>query len=140
MAQLLQKLSVRAASGSNSAGNGSGSGGSSGKLMQVVKQPVTRHLPVGARRIGLSATADLLTQEQLAKHINDLTLAPSDSQVLDPSAAGRSPIVFVIGSMAHGRIDESYVDETIGVSGYPLSAAAAIARLCNVLEVINGIA
>merc|ERR1712113_33142 len=108
--------------------------------MQVVKQPVTRHLPVGARRIGLSATADLLTQEQLAKHINDLTLAPSDSQVLDPSAAGRSPIVFVIGSMAHGRIDESYVDETIGVSVYPLSAAAAIARLCNVLEVINGIA
>ena len=127
MAQLLQKLSVRAAGG-----NGSATGGGSGKLLQVVKQPVTRHLPVGARRIGLSATAPVLSQDKLAAHITSLNPDPIPS-----SSPSLIPTVFVIGSMAHGRIDESYVDETIGVSTYPLSAAAAIGRLCNVLETVS---
>lgn len=38
--QLLQKLVIRATNGPD-------------KLMKVVKQPVTRHLPIGARRIGM---------------------------------------------------------------------------------------
>lgn len=38
--QLLQKLSIRATNGPE-------------KLLRVVKQPVTKHLPVGARRIGI---------------------------------------------------------------------------------------
>ena len=37
--QLLQKLSIRATNGPE-------------KLLRVVKQPVTKHLPVGARKIG----------------------------------------------------------------------------------------
>ena len=39
--QLLQKLSIRATNGPE-------------KLLRVVKQPVTKHLPVGGRRIGMT--------------------------------------------------------------------------------------
>ncbi|CAM6000409.1 unnamed protein product [Sphagnum balticum] len=42
--QLLQKLSIRASNGPD-------------KLMRIVKQPVTRYLPLGAQRIGMSYSA-----------------------------------------------------------------------------------
>jgi rRNA pseudouridine-1189 N-methylase Emg1 (Nep1/Mra1 family) len=45
--QLLQKLSIRASNGPD-------------KLMRIVKQPVTRHLPLGARRIGKYAQVHAL--------------------------------------------------------------------------------
>ena len=45
--QLLQKLSIRANNGPD-------------KLLRVIKQPVTQHLPTGARRVGLSHAAPSL--------------------------------------------------------------------------------
>lgn len=42
--QLLQKLSIRASNGPD-------------KLLRVIKQPVTKYLPVGAKRVGLSHSA-----------------------------------------------------------------------------------
>ncbi|KAK8453394.1 hypothetical protein SEVIR_5G278151v4 [Setaria viridis] len=45
MSQLLQKLSITAV-------------GKREKLLNVVKNPVTRYLPVGAWKIGLSFSAD----------------------------------------------------------------------------------
>jgi rRNA small subunit pseudouridine methyltransferase Nep1 len=47
--QLLQKLSIRASNGPD-------------KLMRIVKQPVTRYLPLGARRIGMSYSAPKVVQ------------------------------------------------------------------------------
>jgi rRNA small subunit pseudouridine methyltransferase Nep1 len=42
--QLLQKLSIRATNGPD-------------KLMKVIKQPVTMHLPAGCTRVGFSRSA-----------------------------------------------------------------------------------
>jgi len=44
------------------------------------------------------------------------------------------PVVFVVGAFAHGAIDAHYVDEEIAVSQYPLSAAYALARITNAME------
>ncbi|KAK1268045.1 hypothetical protein QJS04_geneDACA004986 [Acorus gramineus] len=43
-------------------------------------------------------------------------------------------LVFVVGAMAHGKIDQEYTDDFIAVSGYQLSAACCIGRICNALE------
>lgn len=86
--------------------------------MRVIKQPVTAHLPAGARRVGFSHAAPSV--HRLPAFCAAL---PADS-----------PVVFVVGAMAHGHVDASYTDEQISVSEYPLSAAAVLARLCAALE------
>lgn len=104
MVQLLHKLRIRAS-------------GTSEILFKVVKNPVTRHLPIGARRIGTSVSGRLLPARDLVAE-------------LDP----KKPIVFVFGGMARGKVEVDYVEEEISLSQYPLSAACAIGRLLNALE------
>ncbi|RWR93985.1 Ribosomal biogenesis [Cinnamomum micranthum f. kanehirae] len=105
MLQLLQKLSITATSKRE-------------KLLRVIKNPVTRHLPVNSRKIGFSYSSEKLVQlrDYVAAASNDIDL------------------VFVVGAMAHGKIDKEYTDDFISVSGYPLSAACCIGRICNALE------
>ncbi|KAG2599881.1 ribosomal RNA small subunit methyltransferase nep-1-like [Panicum virgatum] len=105
MSQLLQKLSITAV-------------GKREKLLNVVKNPVTRCLPVGARKIGLSFSAE--------KSVNlfDYVAKSSDDE----------PLVFVVGAMAHGKIDKEYTDDYIQICNYPLSAACCLNRICSALE------
>ncbi|WVZ59674.1 hypothetical protein U9M48_009784 [Paspalum notatum var. saurae] len=104
-AQLLQKLSITAV-------------GKREKLLNVVKNPVTRYLPVGARKIGLSFSAEKSVNlfEYVAKSSDD------------------EPLVFVVGAMAHGKIDKEYTDDYIQICNYPLSAACCLNRICSALE------
>ncbi|KAL6646848.1 hypothetical protein ACP70R_015542 [Stipagrostis hirtigluma subsp. patula] len=105
MSQLLQKLSITAV-------------GKREKLLNVIKNPVTRYLPVGARKIGLSFSAE--------KSVNlfDYVAKSSDDETL----------VFVVGAMAHGKIDKEYTDDYIQICNYPLSAACCLNRICSALE------
>ncbi|XP_066319081.1 uncharacterized protein [Miscanthus floridulus] len=105
MSQLLQKLSITAV-------------GKREKLLNVVKNPVTLYLPVGARKIGLSFSAE--------KSVNlfDYVAKSSDDE----------PLVFVVGAMAHGKIDKEYTDDYIQICNYPLSAACCLNRICSALE------
>ncbi|XP_062218863.1 uncharacterized protein LOC133918808 [Phragmites australis] len=105
MSQLLQKLSITAV-------------GKREKLLNVIKNPVTRYLPVGARKIGLSYSAE--------KSVNlfDYVAKTSDDETL----------VFVVGAMAHGKIDKEYSDDYIQICNYPLSAACCLNRICSALE------
>ncbi|KAG2590863.1 hypothetical protein PVAP13_5NG459300 [Panicum virgatum] len=105
MSQLLQKLSITAV-------------GKREKLLNVVKNPVTRYLPVGAQKIGLSFSAE--------KSVNlfDYVAKSSDDE----------PLVFVVGAMAHGKIDKEYTDDYIQICNYPLSAACCLNRICSALE------
>ncbi|CAK9253750.1 unnamed protein product [Sphagnum jensenii] len=84
--QLLQKLSIRASNGPD-------------KLMRIVKQPVTRYLPLGARRMSYSAPKFV----QLSDYV---------------AAAGlSSTYIFVVGAMAHGKIDVDYIDDLVAGKG-----------------------
>ncbi|MQL90822.1 hypothetical protein Taro_023434 [Colocasia esculenta] len=88
------------------------------KLFRMIKNPVTKHLPVNSRKIGFSYSSEKLVRLQ------DYIPAVGDDVTL----------VFVVGAMAHGKIDSDYTDDLISVSNYPLSAACCISRICNVLE------
>ena len=103
--QLLEKLSIRASNGPS-------------KLMRVIKSPVTQYFPPGARRVGLSHSA--ASVHRMPGFVAQL-----------PAEA---PVVFVVGAMAHGRVDVTYTDEYISISQFPLSAAVCLGRICNALE------
>lgn len=105
MLQLLQKLSISAA-------------GKRDKLFRVIKNPVTQYLPVDSRKIGFSFSSEKLVDIQ--KYVADVK---EDAN-----------FVFVVGAMAHGKVDDEYVEDYLAISGYPMSAAWCIARICEGLQ------
>eukprot|EP00999_Lentomonas_sp_LEN2_P000013 NODE_1011_length_1063_cov_94.505342_g967_i0.p1 GENE.NODE_1011_length_1063_cov_94.505342_g967_i0~~NODE_1011_length_1063_cov_94.505342_g967_i0.p1 ORF type:complete len:229 (+),score=22.26 NODE_1011_length_1063_cov_94.505342_g967_i0:181-867(+) len=110
MVQLLHKLSIHASNGSD-------------KLLKVIKNPVTDHLPIGCKKIGMSYKANKTI------NIRDYVL----------SLPSEKPVVFVIGAFAHGQIDTSYVDETLCISEYPLSGSVVCGKVCAAFEDLFGI-
>jgi len=105
MAQLLQKLSIRATNGPD-------------KLLKIVKGPVTKYFPLECVRLGFSWAAT--KKEPFHKYVQGL---PDDKTV-----------VMVVGAFAHGKIDAPWVDDEVAVSEYPLSAAYALGRITNAFE------
>ncbi|CAB4286423.1 unnamed protein product [Prunus armeniaca] len=104
MLQLLQKLSISAV-------------GKREKLMRVIKNPVTQYLPVNSRKIGFSYSSEKLVNIQ-----NYVAAAENNRD-----------FVFVVGAMAHGKVETDYTDDFISISGYPLSAAFCISMICQAL-------
>ena len=109
MVQLLHKMRVRAADGSDT-------------LLKVVRNPVTQHLPVGAVVVGLEVGARLVDAFDLP------ALLPK----------GR-PVVFVIGAMSRGDIAADFITQTFSISRFPLSAACAVGKLLNAFEHSMGV-
>ncbi|CAN0839623.1 Ribosomal RNA small subunit methyltransferase NEP1 [Linum grandiflorum] len=105
MLQLLQKLSISAV-------------GKREKLLRVIKNPVTQYLPVRSRKIGFSYSSDKLVQ--MSKYVE--TVGDDDD------------LVFVVGAMAHGKINCDYIEDFIAISGYPMSAGWCISRICEALS------
>lgn len=101
MLQLLQKLSITAA-------------GKREKLFRVIKNPVTQYLPANSRKMGFSHSSD-----KLVKMRNYLDGVKDDVD-----------LVFVVGAMAHGKIETDYTDDLLAISEYPLSASCCIADIC----------
>lgn len=85
---------------------------------QVIKGPVTKYFPLACKRIGFSQHSSTLRPlHEYVKSLDDST-----------------PMVFVVGAFAHGKVDMTYVDEEIAISEYPLSAAYCLARITNAVE------
>lgn len=61
------------------------------KLLKVIKNPITDHLPVGCRKIAMSFNVNKIQ--------NPRELVPPDE-----------PIAIVVGAMAHGQV---YINEWI---------------------------
>ena len=91
--QLLHKFSVKASD-------------SSVKLMKVIKNPVTDHLPVGCRKVLMSYGAEKIVKAQ--------DIVPEDKN---------APLCVVIGAIAKGHIVTDYTEENYCIGNYPLSAA-----------------
>ncbi|KAL4223325.1 18S rRNA pseudouridine methyltransferase [Mactra antiquata] len=102
MVQLLHKMSINASDGPQ-------------RLLKVIKNPITDHLPVGCKKICMSFKAE--------QCVDPKTLVPSDE-----------PVVLVVGAMAHGSVDVDYTEEDYSISNYPLSAALTCAKLCSAFE------
>ncbi|PZC79793.1 hypothetical protein B5X24_HaOG215782 [Helicoverpa armigera] len=106
--QLLHKFAIRASDGPM-------------KLLKVIKNPVTSHLPVGVRKVTMSFSSKVVK--------NCRELVPKDE-----------PIVMVIGAMAHGKVEVDYSEDVISISNYPLSAALTCAKLCTAFEEVWDVA
>ncbi|KAJ1975796.1 18S rRNA pseudouridine methyltransferase [Dimargaris verticillata] len=111
MVQLLHKLSIHSVD-------------SSEKLLKVIKNPITDHLPMNSYKIALSFDAPTI---KLSSYVKRLPKTKS--------------IVVAVGAMSHGvdNFADSYVNEKISVSDYPLSASVACGKLCCALEDLWGI-
>ncbi|ESN91170.1 hypothetical protein HELRODRAFT_90376 [Helobdella robusta] len=109
MVQLLQKFSIHALDGNV-------------KLLKVIKNPITDHFPNGCMKIGTSFSAEV---------VQDPTSVMTSTTNNDDDDA---PIVFVVGAISRGSIDVDYVEKTISLSSYPLSAALTCAKLCGAFE------
>ena len=83
----------------------------------MIKNPVTDYLPPDSHITLLSVTGRLVSTSQYVASL------PQDRTA-----------VFVVGAMAHGKVEADYAHDTIAVSEYPLSGAAALGRLCNSWE------
>lgn len=55
------------------------------KLLKIIRNPITDHLPAGCKKIGTSFSAKKL--------VNPRTLVPAEE-----------PVVVVVGAMAHGKV------------------------------------
>ena len=105
MVQLLHKLSIRASDTSQ-------------KLLKVIKNPITDHLPAGCRKYCTSFSADKVV------HVDEFA----------EKHPTNDPLVVVIGAMAKGSVDVDYTDELCSISNYPLSAAITCSKFCSAFE------
>ena len=98
--------------------------GSSVTLMKVIKNPVTAHLPLGIKKVGTSTKAQLTS---LRDYVN---------KEMGEGKDNKKPICFVIGAVSVGNpgMENDYVDESICISNYALSAACVCSKLCDVFE------
>ncbi|KAL8703885.1 MAG: hypothetical protein Q9201_002936 [Fulgogasparrea decipioides] len=106
MVQLLHRLSIRSTN-------------SQEKLLKVIKNPITDHLPPNCRKVTLSHDADVV---RVKDYIADL-------------GSKQSVCVFV-GAMAKGTDDfaDAFKDDTISISNFSLSASVACGKFCNAAE------
>lgn len=120
MAELLEKMKVRGTAGKE-------------PLLKVIKNPVTSYLKVGTRKIVCTYNSDNVVdmRQHAAKMGALLGNDPDDQQDVN--------VLYVIGAMAHGKVEEDWADEYICVSEYPLSAATVCSRLVYAYECMLGI-
>ncbi len=106
MVQLLHRLSIRSTN-------------SQEKLLKVIKNPITDHLPPNCRKVTLSYDADVV---RVKDYISDLGMKQS--------------VCVFVGAMAKGNDDfaDSFKDDTISISNYSLSASVACGKFCNAVE------
>ncbi|MCJ1481328.1 18S rRNA pseudouridine methyltransferase [Schaereria dolodes] len=106
MVQLLHRLSIRSTN-------------SQEKLLKVIKNPITDHLPHNCRKVTLSFDAEVV---RVRDYIDDLGLKES--------------ICVFVGAMAKGKDDfaDAFKDDSISISNYSLSASVACSKFLHAAE------
>ncbi|TGJ80250.1 hypothetical protein E0Z10_g8522 [Xylaria hypoxylon] len=106
MVQLLHRLSIRSTN-------------SQEKLLRVIQNPITDHLPPNCRKVTLSFDEDIVRPRDYIEN-----LGPKES------------ICVFVGAMAKGsdNFADEYIDEKIAISNYSLSASVACSKFCHAAE------
>lgn len=106
MVQLLHRLSIRSTT-------------SQEKLLKVIKNPITDHLPPNCRKVTMSFDAPVVKVRDYLEELN-----PNES------------ICVFVGAMAKGKDDfaDDFKDDTISISNYSLSASVACSKFCHAAE------
>ncbi|KAF7549217.1 hypothetical protein G7Z17_g6551 [Cylindrodendrum hubeiense] len=106
MVQLLHRLSIRSTN-------------SNEKLLRVIQNPITDHLPPNCRKVTLSFDAPLVRVREWVETVES-----------------KESICVFVGAMAKGEDNfaDSLVDEKISISNYSLSASVACSKFCHAAE------
>ncbi|KAJ5965590.1 hypothetical protein N7481_012304 [Penicillium waksmanii] len=106
MVQLLHRLSIRSTN-------------SQEKLLKVIKNPITDHLPPNCRKVTMSFEAPVVRTKDYIES-------------LDP----KESVAIFVGAMAKGHDDfaDTFKDDTISISNYSLSASVACSKFCHAAE------
>ncbi|RDW68103.1 nucleolar essential protein 1 [Coleophoma cylindrospora] len=106
MVQLLHRLSIRSTN-------------SQEKLLRVIPNPISDHLPPNCRKVTLSFDAPLVKVREYVESVGE----------------NESICVFV-GAMAKGsdNFADAFVDEKISISNFSLSASVACSKFCHAAE------
>ncbi|KAF2857807.1 essential for mitotic growth 1 [Piedraia hortae CBS 480.64] len=106
MVQLLHNLSIRSTT-------------SPEKLLKVIKNPITDHLPPNCHKVTLSFDAPLV---RVREYIADLS--------------PKTSICVFVGAMAKGAdtFADQYKKDAISISNYSLSASVACSKFCHAAE------
>jgi rRNA small subunit pseudouridine methyltransferase Nep1 len=106
MVQLLHRLSIRSVN-------------SQEKLLKVISNPISDHLPPNCRKITLSFDAPLVRVGDYVKTLKE-----------------KESICVFVGAMAKGsdNFADAFVDEKISISNYSLSASVACSKFCHAAE------
>ncbi|PTD01901.1 Ribosomal RNA small subunit methyltransferase NEP1 [Fusarium culmorum] len=106
MVQLLHRLSIRSTN-------------SNEKLLRVIQNPITDHLPPNCRKVTLSFDAPLVKVREYVESVNS-----------------KDSICVFVGAMAKGEDNfaDSLVDEKISISNFSLSASVACSKFCHAAE------
>lgn len=106
MVQLLHRLSIRSTN-------------SQEKLLKVIKNPITDHLPPNCRKVTLSFDAEPTKVREYVE-----SLKPEES------------VCVFIGAMAKGadNFADDIVDDKISISNFSLSASVACSKFCHAAE------
>lgn len=109
--QLLHRLSIRSTT-------------SEEKLLNVIKNPITDHLPPNCRKVTLSFNAPVVRVRDYIE-----TLGEKES------------VCVFVGAMAKGDDDfaDEFKDDSIGISNFSLSASVACSKFCHAAEDAWGI-
>jgi rRNA small subunit pseudouridine methyltransferase Nep1 len=141
MAELLQKFKVRGTNGTQ-------------PLLQVIRNPITSHLPVGQRRVLCTYNSDNVVdmrddakrtvQQAAARRGSNEKGGEEDGGMseVESGDGGQDEVVnvlYVVGAMAHGKVDVDWTDEAVCISEYPLSAATVCSRITYAYECMTGV-
>lgn len=119
MAELLSKFKVRGTAGSQ-------------PLLRVVRNPMTSHLPVGCRRVVCTYNSENV--QDIRKHARKMSAASQED-----TTSGKRTVLYVVGAIAHGKVEEEWAEENVCISEYPLSAATVCSRITYAYECLHGI-
>ncbi|KAF1938040.1 nucleolar essential protein [Clathrospora elynae] len=113
MVQLLHRHQIRSTS-------------SQEKLIEVIKNPITDHLPANCRKVTLSFDSEVV---RVSDYIRGLNEAKNES------------IAVFVGAMAKGNDDfaDHLKDDSIAISQFNLSASVACSKFCHAAEDVWGI-
>jgi rRNA small subunit pseudouridine methyltransferase Nep1 len=106
MVQLLHRLTIRSIN-------------SQEKLLKVIQNPITDHLPPNCRKVTLSFDAPLVRVRDYVETIGE-----------------KESICVFVGAMAKGtdNFADAFVDEKISISNFSLSASVACSKFCHAAE------
>jgi rRNA small subunit pseudouridine methyltransferase Nep1 len=109
--------------------------GSPVKLLNVIKNPVSNHLPTGCRKYLMTYNTDnFMMPEKFASMVRDEKPGKLVESYIQTLYFLDAPLAIVIGGIARGKISTDYTEMDVKISNYPLSAALVCAKMTTAFE------